>query len=601
MFDHRQSKLLRKQFEERKWKLGETFSTYYHEKIILANKVPVNEEETLEYIIEGISNMQLRNQAKVQKFESTAELLAAFESVDAAEEKTRTERESRWKNKEQKESRHQGKALIRKDATEESSVSQTKVRCYNYSKFGHLSKDCKAPKREKGTCFKCGEKGHVISECSSSTVSTQINYVNIVSTKNEFQRTVTIKASDTNGNFEVKVDALMDTGSPISFVKEKFIPSYCIKKSDNSNRFYGINNSKLDVIGTATIDIQYDKVNETGISVYFVVDGTMTSSMVIGRDLLQKAEVSLVAMPEEVGGNIADEILNINVCDYSDSVEEMLVINPEICYAKQLELKNIFEKEYVLPERSPEPKVNAELTLKFNNIQNFYFSPRRLSYSEKEQLRKILDDWLAKGVIRNSTSEYASPVVLVRKKNGEYRLCIDYRTLNKYLLRDNYPIPVIEDQLNVLKGKQYFSILDLKDGFFHINMAEESVKYTAFITPFGQFEFLKMPFGLKTAPIRFQKFVNEVIDELIRTGDALVYIDDFLIATESLEHHLRILKRVCKLMVENRLNLRLDKCKFLFTKIEYLGYLVTPQGISPTNSGIEAVSKFPVPHSVRSV
>jgi len=132
-------------------------------------------------------------------------------------------------------------------------------------------------------------------------------------------------------------------------------------------------------------------------------------------------------------------------------------------------------------------------------------------------------------------------------------------------------------------------------------MAENSIKYTAFVTSFSQFEFLRMPFGLKSAPTRFQKLVNEVMDKLIRTGDALVYIDDFLIATESLEHHLLVLKRVFKQLVENKLNLRIDKCKFLCTKIEYLGYSITQEGISPTDSGIEAVRKFPVPQSIRGV
>jgi len=230
-----------------------------------------------------------------------------------------------------------------------------------------------------------------------------------------------------------------------------------------------------------------------------------------------------------------------------------------------------------------------------------YFSPRRLAFTEKEQLQKILDELLAKEVIRPSSSEYASPIVLVKKKNGEYRLCIDYRTLNEYIARMNYPMPVIEDQINILKDKSYFSILDLKDGFFHIQIAEESVKYTSFITPLGQFEYIKMPFGLKSAPGRFQKFVNEVLKELIRSGDVIAYIDDFLIATKSLEHHLIILKKVFKLLVENKLNLRIDKCKFMFTEIEYLGYLITLEGIRPTTSGVEAVSNFPIPQSVKSV
>lgn len=110
-----------------------------------------------------------------------------------------------------------------------------------------------------------------------------------------------------------------------------------------------------------------------------------------------------------------------------------------------------------------------------------------------------------------------------------------------------------------------------------------------------------MLFGLKSAPGRFQKFVNEVLDKLIRSRDVIVYIDDFLIATKSLEHHFLVLKKVFKLLVDNKLNLRIDKCKFLFTKIEYLGYSITSEGIRPTISGVEAVSKFPIPQNLRNV
>lgn len=178
---------------------------------------------------------------------------------------------------------------------------------------------------------------------------------------------------------------------------------------------------------------------------------------------------------------------------------------------------------------------------------------------------------LEKNVIRPSNSESASPIVLVRKKNGEYRMCIDYRVLNKSIARDNYPIPVIEDHLSVLNNKKYFSTLDLKDGFYHVSMTQESIKCTSFVTPFGQFEFLKMPFGLKPAATKFQRFVCEILKELICSGDVVAYIDDFLIATETLDHHLKVLKRVFRMMVDNKLDLRIDKCKFLFKKIGYLG------------------------------
>jgi Reverse transcriptase (RNA-dependent DNA polymerase). len=169
------------------------------------------------------------------------------------------------------------------------------------------------------------------------------------------------------------------------------------------------------------------------------------------------------------------------------------------------------------------------------------------------------------------------------------------------LVRDNYPLPLIEDQLDVLRGKKYFSLLDLKDGFHHISIAEESIKYTSFITPLGQFEYTKMPFGLKTAPSKFQRFVNEVLSELIRSGDIAVYLDDFLVATHTVEHHLQVLKRVFQLLVANKMELRIDKCKFLYEEIEYLGYLVSEKGVSPNGSGVEAVRRFPVPQNVHDV
>lgn len=180
-------------------------------------------------------------------------------------------------------------------------------------------------------------------------------------------------------------------------------------------------------------------------------------------------------------------------------------------------------------------------------------------------------------------------------------MCIDYRTLNKYLESDNYPLPVIEDQIALLKGKKYFSSLDLKDGFFHIDMAKESIKYTSFVTPFGQFKYTKMPFGLKVAPKRFQKIVNEILKELIESGDVIVYMDDILIATNTIENHLKILKKIFKIFNDNKLELQLTKCYFLMTEIDHLGYKISEEGITLTNSHINAIENFPIPKNVKGV
>lgn len=241
------------------------------------------------------------------------------------------------------------------------------------------------------------------------------------------------------------------------------------------------------------------------------------------------------------------------------------------------------------------------MKLHVKDNQPFHFTPARLSQEEKTQLRQIIDDLLAREIIRPGSSEYASRTVLVRKRNGKIRLCIDYRELNKISARDNYPLPVIEDQIDSLRGKRYFSLLDLKDGFHHVLMSKDSIKYTAFVTPFGQYEYVRMPFGLKNAPARFQRHVNEVLGELIRRGDLVAYIDDFMVATETMEKHLEVLNEVYFLLTQNLLELRLDKCPFLWDEIEFLGYVVSEKGIRPSDRGIDAVKNFPIPKNIRDI
>lgn len=162
------------------------------------------------------------------------------------------------------------------------------------------------------------------------------------------------------------------------------------------------------------------------------------------------------------------------------------------------------------------------MKLILENSKPFNCPPRRLSYSEKQELQKILDDYLQKGIIRSSEPEYASPIVLVKKKTGDLRMCVDFRKLNKVTAKHNYPIPLIDDLLESLANKKIFTKLDLKNGFHHVFMNEDPVKYTAFITPLGQYEFLHMPFGLKNAPSVFQMFINSVFKYLITSGDVKI-------------------------------------------------------------------------------
>lgn len=128
-----------------------------------------------------------------------------------------------------------------------------------------------------------------------------------------------------------------------------------------------------------------------------------------------------------------------------------------------------------------------------------------------------------------------------------------------------------------------------------------SVKYTAFTTPLGQFEFLRIPFGLRNAPATFQKFINQIFAEMIRGSEVIVYLVDIMVATETLDEHLRILEKVFERLVQNKLELRWDKCEFLQSEISYLGYLITGEGIRADKKGLKAVENFAIPTKVQEV
>lgn len=211
------------------------------------------------------------------------------------------------------------------------------------------------------------------------------------------------------------------------------------------------------------------------------------------------------------------------------------------------------------------------MTIALKHEQSIASRPRRLSFADKEALRGVLDRFLSDGTIRHSDSPYASPIVLVRKKDGSLCLCVDYRELNKITVRDNFPTKLIDDNIDRLRSKKYFPILDLKNKFHHVRMYPASIKYTSFVTPLGQFEYLRMPFGLTNAPRVFQRFVHMVFASLIRENKILLYLDDILIAMESLDEHIEIFRKVFESAGRFRLQFRLDKCCFARTEIKYLG------------------------------
>jgi len=229
-----------------------------------------------------------------------------------------------------------------------------------------------------------------------------------------------------------------------------------------------------------------------------------------------------------------------------------------------------------------------------------YVHPYRIPQSQKEIVEQHVQEMLEKDIIEPSNSPWSAPVLLVKKKDGSLRFCVDYRRLNAVTIPDRFPIPLMQDIVTSLGKAQYFSSLDLLSGYWQMTVAKDSRPMTAFSTHSGHYEFKRLPFGVRNGPACFSRLMNHVLTGL--TGrDVYVYLDDIIIFSSTIDEHLAKLKRVFSRLRQFNLKLKLSKCDFLKTKIAYLGYQITANGVRPDPEKLRVLEKYPVPRSADDV
>lgn len=227
-------------------------------------------------------------------------------------------------------------------------------------------------------------------------------------------------------------------------------------------------------------------------------------------------------------------------------------------------------------------------------------APYRLSVADENELKRRIRELLKSGHIQPSVSPWAAPILFVKKKDGTLRFCVDYRGLNKVTVRDQHALPVPEDQLRRLSGAKIFTKLDLRSGYYQVKVAEEDVNKTAFTSAYGSYEFLVMPFGLTNAPATFMRLMNKVLAEYIHEF-VVVYLDDILIYSQNEADHEQHVDLILKRLAEFDLAVKLSKCSFFQSEVEYLGFVVSDQGVSMSEEKVKAILDWPVPKNKRDV
>ncbi|KAJ1151607.1 hypothetical protein NDU88_004387 [Pleurodeles waltl] len=223
-----------------------------------------------------------------------------------------------------------------------------------------------------------------------------------------------------------------------------------------------------------------------------------------------------------------------------------------------------------------------------------------LTEAENQHLKEYLDQYLANGFIRPSESPVSSPLFFIPKKDGSLRTCIDYRALNQVTIKNRYPLPLVSVLLDQVKNARIYTKLDLRGAYHLIRVASGDEWKTAFRTRDGLFEYQVMPYGLCNAPAAFQHFVNDILQELL-DRIAVVYIDDILIFSDNLQEHIFHVRSILTRLQENHLYVKLEKCAFHVEQVDFLGFILSPEGVGMDPAKIKTVQHWPFPCNVKEI
>ena len=497
---------------------------------------------------------------------------------------------------------------------------QCTVKCTKCQKIGHQTKDCRATGANLQpvtvTCHGCGEKGHYRNRCPKQN-GNQNNEargrVYVLGDGNAQQNLDVVTGMFPLNQHLAKV--LFDSGADKSFISTTFASLLKLTPTALDNT-YEIELANGRLVGTNSIirGCTLTLLNQPfNIDLMPIELGSF--DVIIGMDWLSKhhariiCDEKVVHIPFEgetlvIRGNQSNTRLSIISCLKTMKYIEkgchafLAHVTEKKTEEKQLgdvpvvrEFPEVFPEE--LPGLPPVRQVEFHIDL-VPGAAPVARAPYRLAPSEMQELSNQLQELLDRGFIRPSSSPWGAPVLFVKKKDGSFRMCIDYRELNKLTVKNRYPLPRIDDLFDQLQGSSVYSKIDLRSGYHQLRVREEDIPKTAFRTRYGHYEFQVMPFGLTNAPAVFMDLMNRVckpyLDKFV-----IVFIDDILIYSRSEEEHAGHLRTILGLLKKEQLYAKFSKCDFWIHTVQFLGHMIDRNGIHVDPSKIEAVKNWPTP------
>ncbi|GFX59435.1 retrovirus-related Pol polyprotein from transposon 17.6 [Trichonephila clavipes] len=415
-------------------------------------------------------------------------------------------------------------------------------------------------KSKRLTCSYCKGPGHYAVDCTKRPKCSKIN--NSTNSSIQIYSRISrerIKTREITMGNKI-IEALIDSGSSVSLIREDVSKGIIepSKLSKDISVLIGLGKCEVKTKGSFQRKIELDG-EEYSLTWHVVPTPSLEFQAVIGSDILEQASVCFYKESVQFRKH-EDKNCFLQMQVYEAEVEDEIVVqhvtNPQI-RRELFELISNYE-----PKKTEMTNVSMRIILK-DDIP-VYQPARRLSFSENQDVDKQIDEWLEQGI-------------------------------------DRFPLPLIEDVLDRLQGAKVYTTLDLKNGFFHVDVNEDCKHLTSFVVPDGQFEFNKVPFGLSTSPSVFQRYVYSIFRELMRKGIVIIYMDDLVIPAKDEKEGLEKLREVLEVASKYGLEMKFKKCQFLRRKVEFLGHVIENGTIRPSIVKTIAVKKFPVPTTVKQV